>query len=299
MAEIPKFNVTSGGIAHRYSRASADAINQYNSAVLLAKYQNDLNVDNWNMENEYNSPKAQMERYMEAGLNPNLIYSQDNTSGSVGNASVGSGIPFKSSEQYQSTINSALGALQSYQSGVLQEQQIEQMKVNNLKTMAETANISTLTPYQRDVLGMQIKKSMSDVIKNQSDTEQGWKSLDIQDKKIAMDYSNAKSALDEQRRHNVITEEQYNKKLSLEQKDLDNRIKDSLVNRLVATSKMKSDDAKSLVELEYNKMTLQEKKVIHDFYEGGLINNFNQGTLGQVLRESLPEIAANLLKFAK
>jgi len=33
----------------------------------------------WNRQNEYNSPKAQMARYKEAGLNPHLIYGQSQT----------------------------------------------------------------------------------------------------------------------------------------------------------------------------------------------------------------------------
>lgn len=37
----------------------------------------------WNMQNVYNTPKAQMQRFDEAGLNPNLIYTQGNS----GNAS--------------------------------------------------------------------------------------------------------------------------------------------------------------------------------------------------------------------
>lgn len=40
------------------------------------------NIAFWNMQNEYNSPQAQMQRYQAAGLNPNLIYGQ----GSPGNA---------------------------------------------------------------------------------------------------------------------------------------------------------------------------------------------------------------------
>lgn len=32
----------------------------------------------WQMQNEYNSPAAQMKRYRDAGLNPNLIYGQSN-----------------------------------------------------------------------------------------------------------------------------------------------------------------------------------------------------------------------------
>lgn len=39
-------------------------------------------VEMWNQQNMYNSPQAQMQRYMEAGLNPHLIYGQ----GTPGNA---------------------------------------------------------------------------------------------------------------------------------------------------------------------------------------------------------------------
>ena len=40
----------------------------------------------WNMNNEYNSPIMQMQRFKEAGLNPHLIYGQGNS----GNASMAS-----------------------------------------------------------------------------------------------------------------------------------------------------------------------------------------------------------------
>lgn len=44
----------------------------------LAKQQNQWNIDQWNRENEYNTPSAQMARYKAAGLNPDLIYGQQN-----------------------------------------------------------------------------------------------------------------------------------------------------------------------------------------------------------------------------
>lgn len=48
---------------------------------------------NWNRENEYNSPKKQMERLKAAGLNPNLVYGHgaDATAGQI--ASTSSGTP--------------------------------------------------------------------------------------------------------------------------------------------------------------------------------------------------------------
>lgn len=41
------------------------------------------NLSFWNLQNDYNSPQAQMARFQEAGLNPNLIYGQGN-SGNAG-----------------------------------------------------------------------------------------------------------------------------------------------------------------------------------------------------------------------
>lgn len=48
----------------------------------LAAQQNQYNIDMWRLNNEYNTPAAQMQRFMDAGLNPNLIYGQ----GSAGNS---------------------------------------------------------------------------------------------------------------------------------------------------------------------------------------------------------------------
>lgn len=46
----------------------------------LAKQQNQWNIDQWNRENEYNTPLNQMNRYKSAGLNPDLMYGQQNLS---------------------------------------------------------------------------------------------------------------------------------------------------------------------------------------------------------------------------
>lgn len=61
-----------GGQAHQFQHQSA-----------LQQQQNEFNLQMWKLNNEYNSPQAQMERFKAAGLNPNLIYGQ----GSNGNSS--------------------------------------------------------------------------------------------------------------------------------------------------------------------------------------------------------------------
>lgn len=56
---------------------------KYSAQMQMALNQQtqDYNLQMWNLTNEYNSPKAQMQRYKDAGLNPNLIYGQSNTTG--------------------------------------------------------------------------------------------------------------------------------------------------------------------------------------------------------------------------
>ncbi|WP_444105883.1 hypothetical protein [Bacteroides sp.] len=57
----------------------------------LAKQQNQWNIDQWNRENAYNTPAAQMARYKAAGLNPDLIYGQQNLSAASPEMTAGEG----------------------------------------------------------------------------------------------------------------------------------------------------------------------------------------------------------------
>ena len=47
---------------------------QLSNSKKLMDYQNEINLKNWKLVTEYNSPKSQMARYVAAGLNPNLVY---------------------------------------------------------------------------------------------------------------------------------------------------------------------------------------------------------------------------------
>lgn len=62
------FNALSAGLNYRYSKK-------------LMKYQNDLAIQNWQMQNEYNAPSAQVERLKAAGLAPELMYSNGSSGG--------------------------------------------------------------------------------------------------------------------------------------------------------------------------------------------------------------------------
>jgi len=84
------------------------AIDKYNQGQLeLAKYVADRNLGFWNLQNEYNAPKNQMQRYIDAGLNPNLIYGQINNGNS--SAVQAFNMPAQERKQYKATVNAALG----------------------------------------------------------------------------------------------------------------------------------------------------------------------------------------------
>lgn len=64
----------------------SDLANNWMSQRYATRMYNRTRSDNiqfWNMQNQYNSPAAQMQRFRDAGLNPNLIYGQGN-SGNAG-----------------------------------------------------------------------------------------------------------------------------------------------------------------------------------------------------------------------
>lgn len=68
---------------NEYNVALQDKQFQYDTAASEKEYERNLAL--WQMNNEYNSPASQVQRYKDAGLNPNLIYGSGTAS--AGNAS--------------------------------------------------------------------------------------------------------------------------------------------------------------------------------------------------------------------
>lgn len=117
----------------------------YYYAKKLAEKQNDMQKDFWNMQNAYNAPSAQMARFDSAGLNPNLIYSSQNTAGSVGTAAVGSfNMPNNQVKTHQFDALQALATRYS----------IENMAEQNKNLQAQNSLIDS----QRNVAEVQAQK---------------------------------------------------------------------------------------------------------------------------------------------
>jgi len=129
-------NASASGNMNRKNRAFQREVNAQNRAWSL---------EDWNMQNEYNSPTAQMARFKAAGLNPNLIYGQTNTADGVRNAPAGAneGKPFHLDTDIGSNTVAA------YQNAKLQDETLKNMETQRTVMLAdvkqkEAATLNTL-----------------------------------------------------------------------------------------------------------------------------------------------------------
>lgn len=127
---------------------------QYN--LKLAQMQNQWNIQQWNNENAYNSPSAQMERMKQAGLNPDMMYG----GGVSGNLAANS--PQMTSGAPSSPMDwSALGNKKTVLDVAMQKATLDQMEANTEKTKSETKGIDIDNKYKpiEKALGIELTKS--------------------------------------------------------------------------------------------------------------------------------------------
>lgn len=157
--------------AYQYNKKLQEQQNEYNRQAQerayeqnleLSKYaydremeqwqrENQANLDFWNMQNAYNSPEAQMQRYQSAGLNPNLIYNQENTASPISAASSPSmdTHPMQAEQMSGSSgvgddLRMQLGdPIQEYYRVLQMEQSLENSRTQN-KVLESQANLNNM-----------------------------------------------------------------------------------------------------------------------------------------------------------
>lgn len=202
---------------------------EYN--LMLARTQNQWNLEQWQRENDYNSPTAQMARFRAAGLNPNLAYGQMSNGASSPTLTSGAA----SSPTDMSAIGNKRNFGQAMQEVLgleMQKAQIEAIKAGTEKTKEDTKNVTASTEaltidnlyraikHQQDIkIGdMNLKIGDSTLKLNDNQLAQGVKTLEIMDKTLE-EYSykfrdyNAKYDLliaqtDEQKRDTIRKDKQ-------------------------------------------------------------------------------------------
>jgi len=117
-----------GGLINAGSTSSTNQSQLSYSKEMYEKQRADA-LSDWKMQNEYNSPSAQMTRFKEAGLNPNLIYGQMSNSPVVRTSSPQSYNPTAPQIDLASTASMALG---QYYDTQLKSAQIDNLKEQNI-----------------------------------------------------------------------------------------------------------------------------------------------------------------------
>lgn len=103
----------------------------------LAEYQYQKDLEMWNRSNEYNTPAAQMQRYKDAGLNPNLMYGQGN-SGNVSTA-----MPKYQAPSMDNHVNAKFDMLPAL--SLYQDVQVKKAQIDNLKAQTQNAMTDNIT----------------------------------------------------------------------------------------------------------------------------------------------------------
>lgn len=108
----------------------------YNYQRKAAEEQNNRQLEWWNMQNEYNSPSAQMERLVKAGLNPNLMYGQMQSS-NAGDV----GTPVAAQRQWNVNVPAAISdGLRNVISLLQGAESLKGQQLENRKRAAEFVN---------------------------------------------------------------------------------------------------------------------------------------------------------------
>lgn len=87
-------------------------MNDYSTAAynyLMKQQEQAYNLELWNLQNQYNSPAEQMKRFQDAGLNPNLIYQQQNTAAAPQAASAASFRPQNTAQKHYANALDTIG----------------------------------------------------------------------------------------------------------------------------------------------------------------------------------------------
>ena len=172
--------------------------------IAYQKEVNDLNyqraIEAWNMENEYNSPKAQMQRYQEAGLNPNLIYGQSNESGNINTPAAQTAQLSDAESQLQSHSNISTAYLADavnnginmYQTTQEQLARIEGLQAQTAMTKAEADKVQQDAAYQKTMQVYGKEEAIERVRSMQlaNDKEEYYKQQDVWNLQVQQLYGN-------------------------------------------------------------------------------------------------------------
>lgn len=110
----------------------------------MLEYQNQWNLEQWNRENAYNHPSAQMERLRAAGLNPNLVYQSGAANTSASSPRSGSmDVSQVPSLDFAGTLNDSIGNYMAFRQLQMQ-QQSNDARISLMRSQAQAVQQDAL-----------------------------------------------------------------------------------------------------------------------------------------------------------
>jgi hypothetical protein len=137
-------------IGNLFNTGSQVMTNQQNRQFAMQMYnmQRADALADWNRQNQYNSPAAQMQRYKEAGLSPHLIYGQTNVAPPVRSSQPD--VPKAQAPQVDpSSLNAVAFALQIKQA----QQNLKNLEAQEQLTIANAKKTASETDWKNYYTG--------------------------------------------------------------------------------------------------------------------------------------------------
>lgn len=183
------------GLSSLAGMATAGVQHKYNKK--LADYQNDINIQNWNMQNEYNSPIEQRKRLEQAGINPAAVFGSNSTSsGNAGQIAQyqRQGIDISQSMLAAGQLSQLAATIQKTKSDArLNNAQAENMEIQNMYQSAKEQSIidnylsnTNLNKQKESNLKTENDKMLQEISNMKIQADKLNKEIDKMDEEIAL-----------------------------------------------------------------------------------------------------------------
>lgn len=278
------FNKEQNEQTRQFNAEEAEKARQFNAAQSQLQFDRsaDFEREMWNLQNEYNTPAAQIQRLKDAGINPNMFSSDGNTAGSVGSAT-------SSAASSPAASASALGAPNaipkqplSFQNPLFEAAQIRLANAQADKAEADS-NLSNTQSKRLDALldgELKLQNStynvqMSESMRNEADAKKSLaeiEHLNADKDRIFAQVDEIRANIHNLRLQGQLTDKEldsYETRLAYELKERLSRV--NLNNKSALACLASAEESESKARLNDKEAELVCKQIVHQAISNDII----------------------------
>lgn len=215
----------------------------------LAQFQNQLNIDAWNMQNQYNSPRAQMARLRDAGINPDLYYGGTSGLSASNSPTMSGGTPISPADYTLGGNRKTIGdTIANSLNMSLVKAQVDNLKADSAKKSSEKEGIDITNKTIFDSNIAQIKSTLSQAGFNEAQTNKV--TYEIQSIQKSIEVASQQISLWQAQISNMSVQQAQNW-LSLQ---IQKNVSDAQIKELCQSANLKEAQAKEILKLLPSKL---------------------------------------------